>query len=84
MNCGVPVIATAIGGLPEVITHGETGYLFPVGDVAGMAAGAVALLTDPARHALFRAQARKRAEGAFDADRIIPLYESYYEEVLSS
>jgi len=49
-----------------------------------MAAGAVALLTDPARHALFRAQARKRAEGAFDADRIIPLYESYYEEVLSS
>jgi N-acetyl-alpha-D-glucosaminyl L-malate synthase BshA len=84
MNCGVPVIATAIGGLPEVITHGETGYLFPVGDVAGMAASAVALLTDPARHALFRAQARKRAEGSFDADRIIPLYESYYEEVLSS
>jgi L-malate glycosyltransferase len=84
MNCGVPVIATAIGGLPEVITHGETGYLFPVGDVAGMAASAVAILTDPARHALFRAQARKRAEGSFDADRIIPLYESYYEEVLSS
>jgi N-acetyl-alpha-D-glucosaminyl L-malate synthase BshA len=84
MNCGVPVIATAIGGLPEVITHGETGYLFPVGDVAGMAASAVALLTDPARHALFRAQARKRAEGSFDADQIIPLYEAYYEEVLSS
>jgi N-acetyl-alpha-D-glucosaminyl L-malate synthase BshA len=84
MNCGVPVIATAIGGLPEVITHGETGYLFPVGDVAGMAASAVALLTDPARHALFGAEARKRAGESFDADRIIPLYESYYEEVLSS
>ncbi len=84
MNCGVPVIATSIGGLPEVITHGETGYLFPVGDVADMAASAVALLTDPARHELFRARARKRAEQFFNADRIIPLYESYYEEVLSS
>jgi L-malate glycosyltransferase len=84
MNCGVPVIATSIGGLPEVITHGETGYLFPVGDVADMAASAVALLTDPARHGLFKAQARKRAKQFFNADQIIPLYESYYEEVLSS
>ena len=84
MNCGVPVIATSIGGLPEVITHGETGYLFPVGDVADMAASAVALLTDPARHALFRAQARKRAEESFDADQIIPLYEAFYEEILRS
>ena len=41
MNCGVPVIATDVGGLPEVITHGETGYLFPVGDIADMAASAV-------------------------------------------
>ena len=84
MNCGVPVIATAIGGLPEVITHGETGYLFPVGDVADMAASAVALLADPARHEIFRAQARKRAEQFFDADQIIPLYESFYEETLKS
>ena len=84
MNCGVPVIATSIGGLPEVITHGETGYLFPVGDVADMAASAVALLTDPARHELFKAQARKRAERSFNADEIIPLYEAYYEEILSS
>jgi N-acetyl-alpha-D-glucosaminyl L-malate synthase BshA len=84
MNCGVPVIATSIGGLPEVITHGETGYLFPVGDVADMAASAVALLLDPVRHGLFRAQARKRAERSFAADQIIPLYESYYEEVLGS
>jgi N-acetyl-alpha-D-glucosaminyl L-malate synthase BshA len=82
MNCGVPVIATDVGGLPEVITHGETGYLFPVGDIANMAAQAGALLTDPARHELFRAQARNRARQSFNADEIIPLYEAYYEELL--
>jgi N-acetyl-alpha-D-glucosaminyl L-malate synthase BshA len=84
MNCGVPVIATDIGGLPEVITPGETGYLFPVGDIADMASSAVALLKDPSRHELFRTQAKKRAERLFSADRIIPLYEAFYEEILKS
>jgi N-acetyl-alpha-D-glucosaminyl L-malate synthase BshA len=84
MNCGVPVIASDIGGLPEVIVHGETGYLLPVGDIAGMAAKAVELLCDPARHALFRTQARRRAEQNFDAVRIIPQYEALYEEVLKT
>lgn len=82
MNCGVPVIATAIGGLPEVITHGETGYLLPVGDIEKMAASAISLLSDPARHDLFKAQARKRAEETFSAAKIIPQYESFYEELL--
>jgi len=82
MNCGVPVIATDIGGLPEVVTHGETGFLFPVGDIADMAASAVALLTDPARHELFKTRARKRAEASFNADDIIPQYEAFYEELL--
>lgn len=84
MNCGVPVIATAIGGLPEVITHGETGFLFPVGDIAGMAASAVSLLGDPDRRALFGSRARNRAERFFSADEIIPIYEAFYEEVLTS
>jgi len=82
MNCGVPVIATDIGGLPEVVTAGENGYLFPVGDIAGMAASAVALLADPARHELFKARARKRAQESFNADDIIPQYEAFYEELL--
>jgi N-acetyl-alpha-D-glucosaminyl L-malate synthase BshA len=82
MNCGVPVIGTDVGGLPEVITHGETGYLFPVGDITNMAANAVALLGDPARHELFRTLARRRAEQFFNADDIIPQYEAYYEEIL--
>jgi N-acetyl-alpha-D-glucosaminyl L-malate synthase BshA len=82
MNCGVPVIGTDVGGLPEVIVHGETGYLFPVGDIAGMSANAVALLRDPARHELFKTQARRRARQFFNADEIIPQYEAYYEEIL--
>jgi N-acetyl-alpha-D-glucosaminyl L-malate synthase BshA len=82
MNCGLPVIATNIGGLPEVVTPGETGYLFPVGDIANMAASAVALLADPARHELFKARARKRAQESFNAEDIIPQYEAFYEELL--
>jgi N-acetyl-alpha-D-glucosaminyl L-malate synthase BshA len=84
MNCGVPVIGSAVGGMPEVITHGETGYLFPVGDIASMAAHAVALLTDPARLKLFSTQAKRRAEQNFNADEIIPRYEAFYEEILKS
>jgi glycosyltransferase involved in cell wall biosynthesis len=84
MNCGVPVIGSAVGGMPEVITHGETGYLFPVGDIAAMAAHAVALLNDPARLELFSTQAKRRAEQNFNADEIIPRYEAFYEEILKS
>jgi L-malate glycosyltransferase len=84
MNCGVPVVASDVGGLPEVVVPGETGYLLPVGDVEGMAAKAVELLTDPARLSLFRTQARRRAERHFDGARIIPQYESFYEELLKT
>jgi glycosyltransferase involved in cell wall biosynthesis len=82
MNCGVPVIATDVGGLPEVVSHGETGYLFPVGDIAAMAAGAVEFLTDTAKHEAFKERARKRAQESFNADDIIPRYEAFYEELL--
>jgi N-acetyl-alpha-D-glucosaminyl L-malate synthase BshA len=84
MNCGVPVISTDIGGLPEVIAQGETGYLLPVGDIAGMAAKAVELLSDPAAHELFKTRARRRAEQFFDAARIIPQYEAFYQEIMNS
>jgi len=82
MNCGVPVIGAAVGGLPEVIVHGETGYLFPVGDVAAMAEAAIGLLSDPVLRKRFQIQARERAVRNFNADRIIPEYEAFYEEIL--
>lgn len=82
MNCGVPVIGSEIGGLPEVITQGETGYLFPVGEIEKMAERSVELLTHPQKHQLFKEQAKKRAVQSFSADQVIPQYEAYYEEIL--
>jgi len=84
MACGVPVIASDIGGLPEVITHGETGYLCPVGEISPMAEKAAALLRDPALHDRFKSQARDRALKVFPANTIIPQYEAFYREILNS
>jgi N-acetyl-alpha-D-glucosaminyl L-malate synthase BshA len=82
MNCGVPVIATNIGGLPELITHAETGYLFPIGETEKMAEAAAALLRDHEKHERFGRRARDRAVQNFNASQIIPQYEAFYEEVL--
>ena len=82
MACGVPVICAETGGLPEVILHGETGFLFPIGEIGKMAENAVNLLRDPERHKLFRDNSRRRASQCFNADKIIPQYEAYYEEIL--
>jgi N-acetyl-alpha-D-glucosaminyl L-malate synthase BshA len=84
MACGVPVIATDVGGLPEVIVDGETGYLFPVGEVTPMAERAVALLKDSALRGRFSRRARERAVGTFPSDKVIPRYEEFYREVLGS
>ncbi len=82
MNCSVPVIATETGGLPEVITHGKTGYLYPVGEIKKMAQKSLELLSNPEKHKLFKQQARRRATQSFNADKIIPQYEAFYEEIL--
>ena len=82
MNCGVPVIATDIGGLPELIAHDETGYLFPIGETERMAEAAAALLRNHEQHERFGRKARDRAVQGFNANQIIPQYEAFYEEVL--
>src|SRR5947208_3309128 len=79
--CAVPVIATAVGGLPEVVVPGETGFLTPKGDVAAMIAHGLRVLRDGALHARMRAAAARRAL-EFAADRIVPRYEQLYEDVL--
>ncbi len=83
MACRVPCIATRVGGVPELVDDGINGLLYPVGDVAGMTAGAVALLTDEPRLLRMAEAARKTAQDRFCASRIIPQYERFYERVLA-
>ncbi len=82
MSCGVPVISTSVGGLPELNLHGETGYISEIGDVDRMARYAIELLTTPKKYELFAKKARERAE-YFKTDNIVPMYEKYYEKVLN-
>ncbi len=81
MTCGVPVISTNTGGIPEVNIHGETGFLSNVGDVESMARDAIKLLSDEEMYAHFSKQARRRAE-AFDVAKIVPRYEALYKQVV--
>ena len=82
MACDVPVVASNVGGLPEVIEHGRSGFLHALDDLDGMADNAVALLTDAALHRQITRAARQRVVDHFSADRIVPMYEACYESVL--
>ncbi len=82
MACGVPVVGTAIGGIPEVIEDGATGYLVPVGDVEFVAERVLQLLQDQATHQRFRERALKRVKQEFYSQRIVSEYERLYEKML--
>lgn len=82
MACHVPVIATNVGGLPEIVVDGTTGYLCAVGDVAAMAERAIALLQDEQRLQQFRNNAARQA-ARYDLTQVLPRYEAYYEQVLA-
>lgn len=81
MACEVPVVATDVGGLPELVEHGETGFLCPIDDVDEFTECTRMLLTDDDLHEEMASAARKRAVEVFDVDRVVPLYEQYYEQV---
>jgi N-acetyl-alpha-D-glucosaminyl L-malate synthase BshA len=83
MACEVPVIASHVGGIPEVVTDGETGYLSEVGDVEKMSDDASRLLLDSdLRHAMGR-RARESAISRYSTDLIIPKYIEFYERILA-
>ncbi len=84
MSCAVPVIGTTVGGIPEVVQDGKTGFLLRPGDVDGMTSASLTLLQDSKRHADFREAARRRAVTRFDASLIVPQYEAYYQEITGS
>ena len=82
MACEVPAIATRVGGVPEVVEHGRTGFLAEVGDVETMARCAIEILSDEKRLREMGKTARWEAQANFCASKIIPEYEKFYERVL--
>ena len=82
MACEVPVIASAVGGLPEVIEHGVSGFLYASDDVTGMADSAIRLLSDPELHQRVAGAGWRTVRKRFCAEEIVPRYEAFYEEIL--
>lgn len=82
LSCEVPVIASRVGGIPEVIQDGVTGFLHAPEDLAGMAASAIHLATDPTRLRAMAWAARRMVQERFSQSRIVPLYEGYYSAVM--
>jgi N-acetyl-alpha-D-glucosaminyl L-malate synthase BshA len=83
MACEVPVIASRVGGVPEVVTDGETGFLSEVGDVDKMAADAGRLLSDPTLRREMGKRARESAVTRYRTDIVIPQYIEFYNRVLA-
>jgi N-acetyl-alpha-D-glucosaminyl L-malate synthase BshA len=82
LACGVPVIATRTGGLPELVEHGKVGYLAEIGDVETMSQLAIELLEDDQRRAAFGAAGRALALERFRTESVVDAYEAFYRTVL--
>jgi len=84
MACEVPVIASDVGGIREVVTHGADGYLFEPRDVATAAKHALEILTRADRGRAMGEMARVNARRQYCSNDIIPRYETFYEKVLNA
>lgn len=83
MACEAPVVASRVGGLPEVVTDGESGFLHDPEDVDGMAASALRLLSDDTLHRRIARGGLRAVHERFCAEEVVPRYEAFYEEVLA-
>lgn len=82
MACGVPTVGSQAGGIPELIIHGETGFLAPIGDTATMAEHAVQLLTDTHLMQTMIKNCLDRSQSEFSNERMMAQYEQIYYRVL--
>jgi N-acetyl-alpha-D-glucosaminyl L-malate synthase BshA len=83
MACEVPVVASRVGGLPEVVDEGVNGFLHAPADVEGMASSLVRIVTDEALRDRLGAEGRRAAIERFSASRIVPMYEAAYETIVT-
>ncbi|MGQ9628728.1 MAG: N-acetyl-alpha-D-glucosaminyl L-malate synthase BshA [bacterium] len=81
MSCEVPVVGYRVGGLPEVVVHGETGYLAELGDVDSLAEYGVKILNDDDLRRRMGSRGRARVLEMFNAEMIVEQYERFYESV---
>jgi N-acetyl-alpha-D-glucosaminyl L-malate synthase BshA len=84
MASEVPVVGTRCGGLEELVEDGITGRLLPVGAVDAMAEAAIEILADPERQREVGRAGRAEAHEKYSVERIVSMYEAFYEEVLGS
>jgi len=84
MACEVPCIGTNVGGIPEVIEHGETGYIVSLNDIKEASSYALRLLKDDTLHHQFSQNAVQHARAHFNSDKIVQEYESLYNKLLNS
>jgi len=82
MACGVPVVASSIGGIPEVVKHNETGYIAEFGDTTRMARYVIDLITNKKKWQIFSENAVKFAAEQYEAEKIIPKYEELYRRLI--
>ena len=82
MAYGIPVVATNVGGLPELIEHGKSGFLAPVGDINKMAEYSVKLLKDDRLYQTISKASLQRAQENFCACKIVSQYEAFYKKIL--
>ncbi|MCW9064978.1 MAG: glycosyltransferase, partial [Ignavibacteriaceae bacterium] len=84
MACGLPVISSSVGGLPELVKHNETGFIAEIGDIDRMAKYTLELLSNEKKYKIFSENSRQRAVNKFDTSKVVPLYEEYYQQILNS
>jgi glycosyltransferase involved in cell wall biosynthesis len=84
MACGVPVVATAVGGIPEQVAHGRSGFLIPAGDAEAMGQYVRLLLEEEGRHRVISAQAAQIAKTRFDVNQQVQEYLNWYEQLTMS
>ena len=84
MSAGLPVLATSVGGTPDVITHGENGYLIPPDDLPALTTGLLALMADPALCVRLGAQGRKTIQKNFSLDSIAARLATLYRRFITA